>query len=411
MDSLSEKVIVPLLVGIVAGLASTIIGGLVLAGLVDLDIPITWLVVAGLVVAVLVIAVVRLAFTKRKRSGNRISPQTKTRRDRVTQYSDLSDYDRDILKALHDSGTTLLSLRYDDGRPPSIQARLDHVLDTPVACRLIVSHHYNKSLGRLSSNDFIKVDGRWIHERPNPRPINTLSYELTEIGYEFIHKYAVGSNLRERFIRNHIRGLNKHNYIGRYRDDVGKDKLGELPTFLRGNANLKKYFGKPGAAWPIGSSRDNVKPDIYECVQGVHEDRVEWMVAVPFMRAGDHHFDVAQGDYVILWIRTDEWIQKEEMKNMYAAATRRRKRLRKYRANTSVSDAEKPIILTKTSRAYRPPNKPRYLEFSQELVGRWDAYTVQAKVISIAEGDDPVVTVLKLGESKAFDPSPIIFNS
>ena len=323
-----------------------------------------------------------------------VSPRIKAWYNRIRLYSRLSAYDRGILKALHDSGTTLLSLRYDDGRSPSIQARLDHILDTPVACRLIASHHYEKSLSHLRSHNFLNVDGRWVYERPNPRPINTLSYELTEVGREFIHKYAVGSNLRERFIRNHIRGLNKHNYIGRYRDDIGKCKRGELPTFLRGNASLKKYFGKPGAAWPIGSSRINVKPDIYECVQGVHEDGVEWMVAVPFMHAGDHNFDVAQGDYVILWIHTDERLRNEEL----LAPTTRMHAIPTNRSN-------KPIIPANTSRAYRPPNKPRYLEFSQELVGRWDAYTVQAKVISIAEGDDPVVTVLKLGESKVFDPS------
>ena len=359
--------------------------------------PIIGGIVAGLVVAS-IIGLFKIA--ERKKVWDRVWPRIKAWHKRTTLYRHLSAYDRDILKALHDSETTLISPRYDDGRLPSIQARLDHVLDTPVACRLIVSHHYNKSLGRLKGNDFLKVDGRWIYERPNPRPINTVSYELTKFGREFIRKYTIGSNRRERFIRNHIRGLNKHNYIGRYRDDVGKDKRGELPTFLQGNANLKKYFGKPGAAWPIGSSRDNVKPDIYECVQGIHEDGVEWMVAVPFMRAGDHHFEVAQGDYVILWIHTDERLRNEELlaptRRMYAIPTNR---------------SNKPIIPAETSRAYRPPNKPRYLEFNQELVGRWDAYTIQAKVISIAEGDDPVVTVLKLGESKAFDPSPIIFDS
>ena len=349
MDRLWEKVIIPLLISIFGGL---VVAVFMIAGLV----------VETLVVGFLV-AGLGLVLIMRKKLRNRVSPQTKTRRDRVTRYRHLSAYDRDILKALHDSGTTLLSLRYDDGRPRSIQARLDHILDIPVACRLIVSNHYNKSLGRLSSNDFLKVDDRWIYERPNPRPINTISYELTELGHEFIRKYTVGSNKRERFIRNRIRGLNKHKYEGCYRDDIGKDKRGELPTFLRGNASLKKYFGKPGTAWPIRSSRDNIKPDIYECVQGVHEDGVEWMVSVPYMRAGDRHFDVAQGDAVILRIHDI------------------------------------------------PYNKPRYLEFNQELVGRWDAYTVQAKVISIAEGDDPVVTVLKLGESKVFDPSPIIFDS
>ena len=134
MDWLWEKVIIPLLISIVASLA---VGVLMLAGLV----------VEAFVFVGLLIVGLGLVLITRKELRTRISPQTKTRRDRVTQYSDLSDYDRDILKALHDSGTTLLSLRYDDGRPPSIQARLDHVLDTPVACRLIVSHHYNKSLG------------------------------------------------------------------------------------------------------------------------------------------------------------------------------------------------------------------------------------------------------------------------
>lgn len=364
MDWFGDKVFIPLAVAIGAGIVLAIIN---------------W--------------ISRSEASKEFWKGIRSGLQTNYRR--FALYGHLSPYDRDILKALHDSDTTLISLRYDDGRPPSIQTKLDYILDTPVACRLIVSDHYKKSLAHLSSHNFLKVDGRWLYERQNPYPIRTQSHELTETGAEFIRKHTTGLNWLERFMRRWFRVLGKHKDDERYCDDVGEDIRRELPNLLQGTVFLKKHFGKAG---PIGSNRDNVKPDIYEYTQGDHEDGVEWMVAVPFLRIGDQYFDVAQYDQVILWIHTDEWIREQEILDTNI----RRQRLKEFYAATSEDTLVMPPVM---NRASRPPNEPRYLQFSQKLVGRWKAYPIQAKVIAITESDDPAVTVLKLGEPKVFDPS------
>ena len=325
--------------------------------------------------------------------------------DRVTPYSHLSACDRDILKALHDSDTTLISLRYNDGRPPSIQAKLDRILGIPVACRLIASHHYNESLGRLTGHKLLKGDMRRIYEKPNPEPITTQSYELTIVGHEFIRKHARGLDRGERFIRKWFRGLGKHKYTGCYRDDVGEHKRRELPRLLRGTVRIKKSY-LDSAAGAIGTNRDkNQNPDIYEYSQGCHNNGIEWIVAVPFLRReGDTNFDVVQHEDVILLIHTDEWIRNQEEFD----ANMRRQMLIEQSILTPASSSGVPVISAEIPRAYRPSNKPRRLEFSQELVGLGDTYSIQAKVLGIEEGNDPIVTILKLGESKEFDPSEVL---
>ena len=366
----------------------------------DKEITQLWVTIIGGLIAGLAVLLVVWLFKvlTLKALWNGVWPRLKAWYNRITLYSHLSACDRDILKALYEGNTTLISLHYDDGRPPSIQTKLDHILDTPVACRLMVSDHYKKSLSHLRSHNFLKVDGRWQYNRQNPYPTRTQSYELTRVGHEFIRKHTIGFNARERFIRKWFRGLGKHKYDGHYCNDVGKGICRELPRLLQGTASLKKHFGKAG---PIGSNRDNVKPDVYEYTQENHEDGVEWMVAVPFLHVGDQYFDVAQYDHVILWIHTDEWIREQEIRN----AAMGRKRLKEFYATIS---EDIPVMPSVMNRASRPPNKPRYLEFSQKLVGHWEAYPIQAKVITIEESDDPAVTVLKLGEPKIFDPSTVL---
>ena len=343
-------------------------------------------------------------FVARKEFWNRITSQVRAWYDRVTLYSRLTAYDRDILKALDDSDTTLISLRYNDGRPPRIQAKLDHILGTPVACRLIASHHYNESLGSLTQHKLLRGDMRRLYEKPNPDPITTQSYELTIDGHEFIRKHARGLDWRERFIRKWFRGLGKHKYTGCYCDDVGEDKRRELPRLLRGTVRIKKSYLDP-AAGAIGTNRDkNQNPDIYEYSQGCHNNGVEWIVAVPFLRReGDTNFDVVQHEDVILLIHTDEWIRNQEE---FDANMRMQMLIEQGVIHTNSSG--RPVISAEIPRAYRPSNKPRRLEFSQELVGLEDTYSIQAKVLGIEEGNDPIVTILKLGESKEFDPSEVL---
>ena len=361
----------------------------------NITIPLFVVILGGLVVA-LITGLFKIAVGKE--FWNRITSQVRAWYDRVTLYSRLTAYDRDILKALHDSDVTLISLRYNDGRPVSIQAKLDHILGIPVACRLIASHHYNESLKRLTEHNLLKGDMRRIYEKPNPDSITTQSYELTIDGHEFIRKHARGLDWRERFIRKWFRGLGKHKYTGCYRDDIGEDKRRQLPKFLQGDVTLKKHFVKPMPRL-IGSNRDNVKPDIYECAHGYHEDGVEWLVAVPSLRVGDQYFDVVQHEDVILWIHTDKSIRKSiRNREIHDAAMWRR--LTEQSIAIPANSSGKPVISAEKPRAYRPSNKPRRPEFSQK-------YGIQAKVIAIEEGDDPVVTILKLGESKVFDPSEV----
>ena len=293
---------------------------------------------------------------------NSVWPRLKAWYNRIRLYGRLSAYDRDILKSLYDSKATRLSRHYDDGRPPSIQTKLDCILDTPVACRLVFSCHYEQSMERLIGHGFIKKDWLWPYERPTPEIYRVDNYELTDTGYDFIHKYS--------------KGLSKHQYEGRYRDKVGNNEArGKFPELLQGSVFPKRYTH---GQW-IGSNHvyGGLIIHIYQYPPGFREDSVEWVVAIRSPRVGDPDIDIVQNDSVFLLIHTDESLRKREI---YA-------------------------VSSPNNRAFRPPNKPRHLEFDQQVVGLWKAYPIQAEVFNIEESDDRLVTVLNLGEPKVFDPS------
>ena len=372
MDWFSDKVISQLWV--------TIIGGLI-AGLAVLLVGWLFKVVTG------------------KAFRNGVWPRLKAWYNRIRLYGRLSAYDRDILKSLYDSKATRLSRHYDDGRPPSIQTKLDYILDTPVACRLILSCHYHQSVKRLIGHGFIKWDERWLYEEFTLETYRAKHYQLTDTGYNFIHKHTVGLNWREKFIRKWLKGLSKHQYEGCYRDEVGREARGKFPKLLQGLVFPKRYMN---GQW-IGSNYGFGGPiiHIYQYPPGGREDGVEWVVAIRSPRVGDPDLDIAQNDSVFLLIRTDDWLRKQDRTAAVQQMQRRQKR-QAARPPQKFGSSRIPVAI---NRAFRYSNKPQHLEFDPRVVGLWEAYPVQAEVFSVEESDDRLVTVLNLGEPKVFDPS------
>ena len=265
-----------------------------------------------------------------------------------TQYNRLSSYERDVLKALHDSETTRISRGYDDKCAHRMYTVLDSIPRAPVACRLVVSEHYRESLERLSEHGLIQRDGHW---RYAPSQRNMQAYRLTVDGKQFICKYHTGlsQNRVERFIRKWFKGLNRHKCKGCFSDKVGDDARRKLPNVLKGHVWLKEYYG---GAKRLGED-DLMDPSIYEYPPGSREDGVECMVEIPL-----HDMDVDVNDSVFIFIRADV-----------------------------------------------ESNKPRYLHSDPKVTASTGNYAIQAKVVSIEECKSPVGTVLNLGSTGLFDPA------
>ena len=374
MDLLSDKVVIPFMVTLLAGIVLAIIIGI-------------------------------FKIVTRQEIWDDTWPRLKTWYNKIRLYSRLSGYERDILKAIHDTKATRLSRHYDDGRPPSIQTKLDCILETPVACRLVLSSHYDQSLRHLSGYGFIRGDERWLYEEFTRETYRTDHYQLTYAGYDFIQKYAVGLNWRERFIRKWLRGLSKHQYEGCYYDGIGEEVRGKFPNLLQGLVFPKRYID---GQW-VGSSDGpgGRVIHIYQYPQGVREDDVEWVVTIRYPNA--HDPDIAQDDSVFLLIHTDEYILKREE---FDAARRKEWYIKEFQSGASVTNMGIPHIFHLDNRAFRPPNKPQHLEFDPRVVGLWEDYPVRAEVVSIevvsikqSDDRDRLVKVLNLGSARPFDPS------
>ena len=264
---------------------------------------------------------------------------------RYTRYNRLSSYERDILKALHDSKATRLSRSYDDEDTHRMYTVLDYIPGAPVACRLVVSGHYKESLERLSEHGLIQRDGHW---RYPPSQRNMQAYRLTVDGKQFICKYHTGLHRVERFIRKWFKGLNRHKCKGCFSDKVGDDARRKLPNMLKGHVWLKEYYC---GAKRLGED-DLMEPIIYEYPPGSREDGVECVVEIPL-----HDMDVDVNDSVFIFIRADV-----------------------------------------------ESNKPRYLHSYPKVTASTGNYAVQAKVVSIEESNSPVGTVLKLSSTLPFCP-------
>ena len=262
------------------------------------------------------------------------------------QYNRLSSYERDVLKALHHSNTTLISRSYDDEDTHRMYTVLDCIPGAPVACRLMVSEHYRESLQHLEEWGWLQKHTPW---RYAPSHKKMQAYRLIVNGEDFLSKYSMGLHRVERFIRRWFRGLNKHKYKGCFSDKVGGDARRKLPNVLKGHVWLKEYYR---GAKRLGED-DLMEPSIYEYPPGSREDGVECMVEIPL-----HDMDVDVNDSVFIFIRADV-----------------------------------------------ESNKPRYLHSDPKVTASTGNYAVQAKVVSIEESNSPVGTVLKLSSTLPFDPA------
>lgn len=273
------------------------------------------------------------------------------RRKRNRIYNHLSDYERDILKALCDIGTTQIVGGYDEDGLPSIYTMLGWIPGAPVSCGLKTTGHYLPSLESLATHGFLKYDRFWSMVLPwryDPSQRHVKAYRLTRKGFRFTRKYAIGVHWGEKFIRKYFKGLNKHKYKGHYCDKIGADARRKLPKPLRGTVWLKKYDTRDS----LGISM-NMYPTIYEYPIRARQDGVECMVEIPLTA-----LDVAENDPVFLAIHTR--------------------------------------------------NKPKHLKFDPKVTESFDSYWVQAEVISIKENDYPEGTVINLGNAKPYDPGPEI---
>ena len=262
------------------------------------------------------------------------------------RYNRLSSYERDVLKTLHDRKTTLISQGYDDEGTHRMYTMLDYIPGAPVACRLVVSRHYQESLKSLAERGLLQVDMPW---RYAPSQRNMQAYRLTVDGKQFICKYHTGLHRVERFIRRWFKGLNKHKCNGCFSDKVGDDARRKLPNALQGNVWPKKYYR---GAKRLGED-DLMVPVIYEYPPRARKDRVECMVEIPL-----RDLDVDENDRVFMIVHDDDG-----------------------------------------------SNRPRHLHTDTKLAGRIGGYPIEAMVISIQESDGPVGTVLNLGHTRPFDPA------
>lgn len=262
------------------------------------------------------------------------------------RYNRLSSYERDVLKALHDRKTTLVSQGYDDNSAHRMYTMLDCIPGAPVACRLVVSEHYQQSLEHLVEYGLLQKHTPWRYA-PSQKKMQT--YRLTVKGEHFISKYSTGMHIVERFIRRWFRGLNKHKFRGCFSDSVGDDARRKLPNALQGNVWLKKYYC---GAKRLGED-DLMVPVMYEYPPRAREDGVECMVEIPL-----RDLDVDENDRVFMIVHDDAG-----------------------------------------------SNRPRHLHTDTKLAGRIGGYPIEAMVISIQESDGPVGTVLNLGHTRPFDPA------
>ncbi len=310
------------------------------------------------------------------------------------RLSSLSSCDRDILKALYDSDTTQLSLRYDDGLPPIIQTKLDRILDIPVACRLMVSIHYTENLEHLVSHGLLRHDAPWRYRIRSYFQVDTRSYQLTEVGKRFICNYDIGNKWRKRFIRKWIIRLDRHKYKGHYIDKIGNYTRRKLPNLLRGVVYHKVFYSGASSMNTQLDRDSNI--DIYEYPLNAREDGVECMVVI---HRYPNIFNVKEGDRVFLLIHTDETLRKQEC----LRAIMWEQNLRSILATPSTNSVDTPVIPIVRNQAYGHTNKPLYLDTDPKLKSRFDTYSVKAVVISILGCDDPVCTILNLGHTQPFD--------
>lgn len=344
MDWLSEKVIIPLFVSIIAGF--------ILAGLFKI--------------------------VELKKAWAHVWTRIKAWCNRVTLYIRLSPYDRDILKAMYDSGTILLSLKRDCER--SIRTELDCILKAPVACRLMVSTHYEENLRKLANNGLLRHDQPWPYRVRGSLRRDEQSYRLTDIGNRFIDKRAIGNPWIERFVPKRIRRLSGHKYKGHYVDKTGNESRLKLPNLLRGRVFAKAYYAY---ARTINSRlyRDS-DIDIYEYPSDAREDGVECMVVIHRYL---NIFDIEKGDYVFLMIPTDKSLQEQAILTS---------------SSTNIAEAS-----VRNQESCIHSNKPLYLDTDPELESRFDFYPVQGVVISVeVKSDGAVCTILNLGRTQVFDP-------
>ena len=257
------------------------------------------------------------------------------------RYTHLGPCGRDVLKALHDTDTVHISRSYDDTDPPQIHTTLDCVPGAAVACRLVVSRRYEKSLGRLEELGLIEGHEHWRYERSQR---NMMPSRLTADGEQYIRKYSDGLHKRERIIRRWFKGLNRHEYKGKFLDEVGTAVRRKLPSKLRASVWLKEYYYE---AMSLESKWDK-RPAIYEYPSGSREDGVECMVEIPV-----HGLEVVENDRVFLLIHES--------------------------------------------------NRPRYLDIDPKLVDRFGTYPIQGIVISVVASENPVGTVLNIGHTRVFD--------
>ena len=263
---------------------------------------------------------------------------------RNTRYKRLGPYGRNVLKAFHDTETVHISRSYDDADPPQIHTALDCVPGAPVACRLVVSRHYEKSLERLRELGLLEGHEPWRYDRSQR---NMMPRWLTDNGKQFIRKYSTGLHMGERYIRRWFKGLDRHKYEGRFLDEVGDDARRKLPNVLKGHVWLKEYCR---GAKRLGED-DLMEPSIYEYPPGSREDGVEYMVEIPL-----HDMDVDVNDSVFIFIPADD-----------------------------------------------ESNKPRYLHTDPKVAASTGYYDIQAEVVGIEESKSPVGSVLNLYGTRPFD--------
>ena len=205
---------------------------------------------------------------------------------RLPTYSSLDSHERDILKAMHETGTNIVSSFNTGELIPFIvhQAQIDRYGFVHPG-GLTVSRHYYEPCLRLRERGFIR--------KPESNINTNIEYELTPKGVRFLNK--------------HGKKLDKHSNHGRFRDRVEIERQRRMKSNVIYGTAHECIGGEPLGN---GSGRSSVAMIIEYPTVDRKSDRVCDVILpkhVQHLQVGDHVY--LRFNQAPLFLDTHDWFQ------------------------------------------------------------------------------------------------------